>query len=263
MRAFVSMARTALRQQMQYRAAALAGVATQVVFAWIYIMVYQAFYREGAGADLTLKQAISYVWIAQGTYRMMPWSGLRPIEEMMRDGRIAFELTRPRDLYGMWMGRAMALRTAPLLINLPIVLAVGLIMPRDMRLVMELRLLPLGALSLLMGMLLSSAMTVLLTGTYFWTVSGQGINRIVPMVGSLLAGNILPLGFFPEGVRAFLRALPFAGMLDAPLRILVGAATAGEAVQLIALQAVWLVALGLLGRQVVRAGTEKLRIQGG
>ena len=62
---------------------------------------------------------------------MMPWSGLRDIEAMMRDGRIAFELTRPRDLFGMWYARAMALRTAPLLVNLPLVLAAALLMPGE------------------------------------------------------------------------------------------------------------------------------------
>ena len=35
--------------------------------------------------------------------------------------------------------------------------------------------------------LLLSAVTVALTGSYFWTISGQGINRIVPMLGNLLA----------------------------------------------------------------------------
>ena len=35
MRAFLALARTALRQQMQYRSAALAGVATQLAFGFL------------------------------------------------------------------------------------------------------------------------------------------------------------------------------------------------------------------------------------
>ena len=222
-RAFSGLLRTALRQQLQYRSAMMAGVVTQIAFGLIYTMVYQAFFREGQGrADLTLMQTVSYVWLSQGTYRMMPWSGLRDIEAMMRDGRIAFELTRPRDLFGMWYARAMALRTAPLLVNLPLVLAAALLMPGEFALRLPIEFLPLGALSLLLAMLLTSAVTVALTGSYFWTISGQGINRIVPMLGNLLAGNVVPLGLFPAGVRQVLRALPFASMLDAPLRILVG-----------------------------------------
>ena len=127
MRAFLALARTALRQQMQYRSAALAGVATQLAFGFLLASVYQAFYAGGSGqGDLTLAQTVGYVWLSQGTYRMMPWSGLRDIDAMMRDGRIAFELARPRDLFSMWYGRAMSLRTAPLLINLPLTAALQL-----------------------------------------------------------------------------------------------------------------------------------------
>ena len=54
-RAFSGLLRTALRQQLQYRSAMMAGVVTQIAFGLIYIMVYQAFFREGQGrADLTL-----------------------------------------------------------------------------------------------------------------------------------------------------------------------------------------------------------------
>ena len=55
MRAFLALARTALRQQMQYRSAALAGVATQLAFGFLLASVYQAFYAGGSGqGDLTL-----------------------------------------------------------------------------------------------------------------------------------------------------------------------------------------------------------------
>ena len=113
MRAFLALARTALRQQMQYRSAALAGVATQLAFGFLLASVYQAFYAGGSGqGDLTLAQTVGYVWLSQGTYRMMPWSGLRDIDAMMRDGRIAFELARPRDLFSMWYGSCL-LYTSP------------------------------------------------------------------------------------------------------------------------------------------------------
>lgn len=264
MRAFLALARTALRQQMQYRAAALAGVATQLAFGFLLASVYQAFYAGGAGeADLTLAQAVSYVWLSQGTYRMMPWSGLRDIDAMMRDGRIAFELARPRALFSMWYGRALSLRTSPLLINLPLLLVISLLLPGDFRLRLALPMLPLGALSLLLGMLNSAAVTTLLTGTYFWTISGQGINRIAPMIGSFLAGNIIPLGLLPAALRQALRLLPFAAMLDAPLRILVGAADIRAALQAMALQILWLAALLALGRAVVQAGARKCMVQGG
>ena len=188
MRAFFAMAKTALRQQLQYRSAMLAGVFTQLVFGLIYIMVFLAFYCSGStDSSMTAAQAVSYVWIAQATYRMMPWSGIRDIDAMMRDGRIAFELARPRDIYGLWFARSMAMRTAPLMLNTPVLLTIALLaMPQDMRLTLDVSMLPLGVLSLGLGMLVSSAMTTILTGTYFWTISGAGINKFLPMIGSFV-----------------------------------------------------------------------------
>ena len=58
MRAFLALARTALRQQMQYRAAALAGVATQLAFGFLLASVYQAFYAGGAG-EIRIRQTVS------------------------------------------------------------------------------------------------------------------------------------------------------------------------------------------------------------
>ena len=150
-----------------------------------------------------------------------------------------------------------------LLINLPLVLLIALLLPGDFRLRLALPMLPLGALSLLLGMLVSAAMTTILTGTYFWTVSGQGINRFLPMIGAFLAGNILPLGLLPAGLREALRLLPFASMLDAPLRILIGAVDAGAALRVVGLQLFWLVVLAALGRAVVGAGARKCMVQGG
>lgn len=264
MKLFYSMVKTALRQQLQYRSAMLAGVFTQLVFGLIYIMVFLAFYENGAHDGMTAAQAVSYVWISQATYRMMPWSGIKDVESMMHDGRIAFELARPCGVYGMWFARSVATRTAPLLLNTPVLLTTALLlMPKEMSLVLDVRMLPFGAVSLLLGMLVSASMTAILTGTYFWTISGAGINRFLPMVGSFCAGNILPLAFFPEGIRVFLRALPFASMLDAPLRILVGMTDVKAALSVIALQLAWLLILTVIGRCVVRAGITKCMVQGG
>jgi ABC-2 type transport system permease protein len=47
---------------LQYRSAAIAGILTQVFFAFVYIMVYLAFYESGdANAPMTLKQVIKMV----------------------------------------------------------------------------------------------------------------------------------------------------------------------------------------------------------
>ena len=265
MNTFCSLLKTALRQQLQYRSAMLAGMLTQLVFAFIYIMVYIAYYTyaPAAAQGMTLAQAVSYTWINQACLQMMSLSGLNEVQEMMRDGRIAFELARPADLHGMWYARALAVRLAPFALNAPLTILIGLVMPREMRLVFALEYLPVGLLSLGLSVLLSAAMTVLMTATCFWTIDGNGINRLLPMVATVCSGNLLPLAFYPAGVRAVLRALPFAAIADAPMRILVGACTAREAAMTLLTQAVWLAALLVLGRVTTDCGVRRCMVQGG
>ena len=264
MKLFISMVRTALRQQLQYRRAMLAGLFTQCMFGLIYICVYIAYYEYGIGSPgMTLAQAVSFTWLNQAFLRMMSLSGLNDVEEMMRDGRIAFELTRPADLQGMWYARALAKRVAPFLINAPLTLCIAFVMPENMRLVLDVHMLPLGLVSLLLAVLVAASFTVILTESLFWTVSGEGINKLLPMVATVCSGSLLPLEFFPDVVKNVLRALPFAAVSDAPLRILVGAADVWAAWGAIMLQAAWLVALTVLGRVLMQRGVRRCMVQGG
>jgi len=60
-----------------------------------------------------------------------------------------------------------------------------------------------------------------------------------------------------------LRALPFAAISDAPLRILVGAASTQAAWSAIALQLFWLIVLTVLGHVLMQRGVRKCMVQGG
>ena len=264
MKLFIIMLRTSLRQQLQYRSAMLAGMFTQLMFGLIYIMVYMAYYEYGMGTPgMTLAQAVGYTWLNQACLRMMSLSGLNDVEDMMRDGRIAFELTRPTGLQQLWFARSMGKRLAPFFINGPLLMLIAFAMPGKMRLVLDVQLLPLGVLSLILAVLVSASVTVLLTETMFWTVSGEGINKLVPMIATVCSGSLLPLEFFPDVLRDVLRALPFAAISDAPLRILVGAASTQAAWSAIALQLFWLIVLTVLGHVLMQRGVRKCMVQGG
>ena len=261
---FLSMLRTSLRQQLQYRTAMISGMFTQLMFGLIYIMVYMAYYEYGMGTPgMTLAQAVGYTWLNQACLRMMSLSGLNDVEDMMRDGRIAFELTRPAGLQRLWFARSMGKRLAPFFINVPLIMLIAFVMPENMRLVLDVHMLPLGVLSLILAVLVSASMTVILTETMFWTVSGEGINKLVPMIATVCSGSLLPLEFFPDVIRDVLRVMPFAAVSDAPLRILVGAASTQAAWGAVALQLFWLVALTMLGHVLMQRGVRKCMVQGG
>src|SRR5262249_28030406 len=62
------------RMLLQYRAAALGGLFTQIVFGLILIMIYEAFYRSSTAAvqPMAFGQVASYVWLGQALLMLLP-----------------------------------------------------------------------------------------------------------------------------------------------------------------------------------------------
>ena len=102
----------------QYRAAAAAGIATQWVFGMMRVLVLWAFYASSdAGQPMSFAQTASYVWIGQAMLGTLPWNEDAEIMSSVLTGQVAYELTRPLDVYSMWFARTLALRTAPTILR--------------------------------------------------------------------------------------------------------------------------------------------------
>ena len=66
MRQYLSFFKLKFAVGLQYKAAALAGLATQIFFGLVFIMVYMAFYGSGnANVDISLEEIIPYQWLSQ------------------------------------------------------------------------------------------------------------------------------------------------------------------------------------------------------
>src|SRR5215470_18235501 len=114
---------------LQYRAAALAGMATQFWFGAIMILALSAFYARGRGsASITLAEAITYIWLGQAFLGLLPWNIDPEIALMMRTGNVAYEPLRPVDTYFYWFTRAMAWRAAATLLRaIPLLLVTSVV----------------------------------------------------------------------------------------------------------------------------------------
>jgi ABC-2 type transport system permease protein len=97
----------------------------------------------------------------------------------------------------------------------------------------------------------------------FYTLSPLGV-RIIAAVGSdFLAGAIIPLPFFPDGVRQVAELLPFAAMQNMPLRIYSGDISGSDIWYGLLLQVFWLVVMLMLGKLLMKRALKKVVVQGG
>jgi ABC-2 type transport system permease protein len=251
------------RLLLQYRAAAAAGFGTQLFWGLIRSMIFAGFYRSTTVPQpLTYPEVVTYVWLGQATLGLLLFGIDNDVRAMIRNGTVAYELLRPLDLYSLWYWRAVANRAAPTLLRaVPmLVLAAlffGMALPPSPAAAAAWVTTTLGAL------LLAAALYTLSTITLLWTVSGEGVMRLMPAVIYVFSGMLVPLPLFPPWAQRVLDFLPFRGLADVPFRLYMGDLPAAAALPLFGHQLAWTAALVLTGRWLLSLGTRRLVVQGG
>jgi ABC-2 type transport system permease protein len=259
------------RMLLQYRGAALAGAATQLWWGFIKIMVLEVFYLGRADlAPMSFEAAVAYVWLGQAFIAMLPWNLDRDIADMVRGGHVAYEFVRPVDLYTLWYARVLALRISGVTLRCaPIFAFAALLLPFTSMASWALPAPPslAAALGFLLAMaiafLLSAALSTLAHVTLLWTLSGEGVSRILPALVIVFSGMVVPLPFFPDWLQPFLRALPFRALCDLPFRIYSGDLGVAQAVPDLLVALAWAAALVVAGRALLARGTRRVVVQGG
>lgn len=263
MRAYLAMLDARFRGLLQYRASAIAGVGTQLFFGYVRVMIFAAFYRSADAAQpMSYEQVVSYIWLSQAFLLLAMFGVEGEIAAMIRSGGVAYELTRPVDLYGLWLSRCLAARLAPTLLRAvpQLVLAyafLGLEAPASIS--------ALGwfFVAIVSGAVLAGAISAALTISLLWTISGEGISRLAPAVIFLFSGIIIPLPLFPAWMQPFVQALPFRGLIDVPFQMYLGLLTGTHALVALVQTWVWIAVFVMVGRLALQRGLRQLVAQGG
>lgn len=263
MRAYFAVFNIRTKSLFQYRTASLAGVFTQLFWGILQVMIFRAFYAQALlFQPISLEQAVTFIWIGQGLLQMLPWNLDKEIERQIKSGDIAYELIRPIHLYNLWFTRSLALRLIPTVMRcLPIfIIGVGFFGFES----------PVswyagGAffLSVISALLLASSITTIMIISVFWTLSGEGIQRLLPHCAVLLSGMIVPLPLFPGWAQPFLNIQPFRGIIDIPCRFYTGLIPASETPYYLGFQIAWVIIFVILGRLLMNRALKQFVIQGG
>jgi ABC-2 type transport system permease protein len=251
-----------VRMLLQYRAAALAGLGTQIFFGLVRVMIFEALYA-GVSTEqpIALPDTITYVWLGQAFFALLPWTIDKEVALLVKTGNVAYELLRPIDLYGAWYARNLASRVAPTLLRAVPLLAVALA-ALGMRPPPSLAAFGAFAATMTAAVLLVGAITTLITISLLWTV-GDGIYRLVGAVVLLACGLIIPLPLMPDWAFQLFAFLPFSDVADKPFRLYTGQLPAGELGAVLVHQLAWTAALVGAGRLVLARGLRRVVVAGG
>ena len=267
MKTLLSMFRMKLLAGMQYRAAAWAGIATQFFWGFMLIMIYEAFYRSSdAVPPMTLEQTCRYIWLQQAFLMLTHmWQRDAEVLELIRSGGIAYELTRPVDLYGMWFSRFLGQRLSNTALRCVPVLAVSALLPAPYRMTLPPSLvhfalfLPALALSALLG----TALILLVYVFTLRTLDFAGPGFVMNALSDFFSGSVILLPFMPRLIQRIAFVLPFRYLADFPYRLYVGSIPLPEAAAGLCISAAWCAALALLGHFLMARFLRRAVIQGG
>ncbi len=252
---------------LQYRAAALAGLGTQLVWGAMEILLYRAFWLEAPERfPMGMEALSSYIWLQQAFLTLFAlWNWEYDILESVKTGSVAYELLRPADLYSMWMARSAGNRLSRAALRMLPVIAVGSLIPAPygLRLNISPAAFGLFLLSMVLMLLVVCAYNLLIYALTFYVTDPNGLMVLSVASADLLGGAIVPLPFLPDGFRQFAALTPFASMQSVPLRIFSGDIPMPEIPGVMGLQVFWAAALLTAGYLLTKNGLRRAVILGG
>lgn len=263
---FSSILKMNVKQQFQYRTAAISGFITQLFFGFMQIALYTAFLRSGK-SDFTIAQMASYIWLQQCFFTLFKYWDMCKFEitEKIVNGDVAYQLIRPMNLYNYWYQTIFTksigcflMRSIPLaLIVVWLPAGIGLMMPvSGVNFLMFL-------VSAVIGALLVNAINMISYIITMFTLSPQGIFSFMTAVAGFFAGQVVPLPMLSEGVQRVFNFLPFRYVSDLPYRIYIGNINGKDALIQIGIQVVWLIGIVTLSKIIMNKKLNKIVVQGG
>ena len=263
MQLFFRIVRLSFQQQLTYRTAVLAGLATNFFFALLRAAVITALYAgKNEVNGLTLPAAVTYVAVSQGLIAFLFIFGSWDMMATVYNGSIGADLLKPLPLFTLWLARDLG-RSLVNLAGRGVVLVVffSLIYPLTV---------PNSAgqwlalsLAMLLGWLVSFAWRFLVNLAAFWTPDARGVGRIAFTVSQFLSGFLMPLRLYPDWFSNLCKLTPFPALFNTAVETYLGLLSGPELWSALANQLIWFLLLAAAAQLVLAAGVRKLVIQGG
>jgi ABC-2 type transport system permease protein len=262
---FLGFARQAFTASAMYRFEFWMQLVGNLIAMYGVYWLWNTLYLQSPGDFSTsLEQMLTYAMLA-----MILDVILRPtnlpryyINDAVRTGAIQMDLLRPLDFTFHLLARStgqmiFSVLTQGLSAFLLGALFLGLRPPAS--LAHALLFLP----SLMLAFLIGFGLSFLIGLISIYTIQAQRIAWVYYAVLRFFSGQMVPLWYFPAFLAQIATLLPFQAMVGIPLSIYIGRLSMAESVNALAVQALWAVALLVLGRWVWQQAYTRLTVQGG
>jgi ABC-2 type transport system permease protein len=255
-------ARRSFRRFSTYRAATFAGLVTNTVFAFLKAFVLVAVIGTGTVGGLDATAAVTFTFVIEGLAIVANPFGEFGLSERIRTGDVVIDLYRPVDVQRYWFGQELGRAAFQVLWRGIPPFVIGALVFR-MALPDDPVTWAAFALSAALAFVVAFALNFLVQLVGFWILDARGAEQLCVAITMFFSGFIVPVTLFPDWLGAVAYALPFVAILQIPGEVFLGDHDGVELLGVLALQAIWAVALVGLGRIVLARATHRVVVQGG
>ena len=267
MKMYISYFKLRFITNLQYRADALAGIATQIFFGLIFTMIYIAFYESGGNnIPLKLQETITYVWLQQAFFALIfPYEKDQELLNIISNGNLAYELIRPQNFYFKWYIKMLSKRLVAVLLRFTplIILAISLPYPFHLSTPYSINNFIMFIVALTLGFFLVTSLNLLMHILTMFALDEKGTMTTYNVIAEIFMGGTIPIPFFPTWLKPIAEFLPFRFIGDFPFRIYSNSIPLQEGYILIIGSIIWIIITILLGYLISRVSLRKAVIQGG
>lgn len=268
MKAYFNYFKIRVITNLQYRAAALAGVSTQLFFGITYIMLYLALYDSNTNVNtpMDLQSLITYLWLQQAFFAVIyPFLKDQDLLNMIKNGNLAYELIRPQSFYLKFYIKMISERLVAAALRCWPIIIISLLLPSPYKLgaPASLENFLLFVISLCLSCLLVSALSMIIHIVTLFTVDSRGVINAYSVVAEVFMGVVIPLPFFPDFLLRISKYLPFRFIGDFPYRVYSGSISVIEGRSLLIGSIIWLIVSIIIGHLISKVALKKAVIQGG
>jgi ABC-2 type transport system permease protein len=263
-RKYLAFSKASLEVIFVYRASFALNMVGTVFYVVAMFYLWQTIFlgKPGSLGGFTWPEMKAYLLVAFLLNSMMTWYDEWIMGRDVREGLVAVDLARPID----FQAKRLADATGPIPFELFSALVVGTVV-----------IFAFGGIALpadpthLLVFIVSAALATLMkfgiiycvSMAAFWTTGMTGIVVGRVAIQNIFSGALIPLVFFPDWLRAIASVLPFQGLVSTPALTYLGKMDGPTTALMIGTQAVWAVALILLGRLLWRGAVKAVTINGG
>jgi ABC-type uncharacterized transport system permease subunit len=260
---YLTITRNGVMANLAYRGHFFFSLAGTVIYLVVTWFLWKAVYANGGTiGGLSFARAYLYVGISMSLYGLMQTGSDWYLYNMVRSGNVLRYLTQPIDFMSQFFAAALGdgimncvMIALPSLIIAFLLSGSGLPSPANVLLFIP---------SVAIGFLLNFFIDFITGLSVFLSQSISGIYQAKETTIMVLSGALVPLAFYPPGVRGVLEWLPFQALYTTPARILAdGSAGVSEALPFLLRQAAWLIVFYLLTRLLFSVGLKRLVVNGG